>query len=91
MADGGRQIEEAELGMADYLGEALEYLYDDSDATDRAIIEHTTGYGGQQMMQKNEVAAKLGISPSQVTRRSERIGQRLLELEKDLNTVAGSG
>lgn len=84
------QIEEASLGMSDYMGEALEYLYDESDATDRAIIEHTTGYGGKPVLQKNETAALLGISPSQVTRRSERIGQRLLDLERDITTVSGS-
>lgn len=65
----------------DFLGEALEYVYDESDPIDRKIIELTTGYGGSPVLSKKEVAAAVGISPSQVTRRSERIGQKLQEMD----------
>lgn len=71
--------------LADYLGEALTYVYDDSDTVDRKIIEMTTGYGGATMLPKNQVAEKLRISPAQVTRRTERIAQKLQMLEADLN------
>jgi len=70
--------------LPDFMGEALEYIYDGSDPVDRKIIEMTTGYGGSQIMQKNHIAAKLGISPSQVTRRSERIGSKISEMDQDL-------
>lgn len=70
--------------LTDYLGEAMTYVYDDSDTLDRKIIEYTTGYGGVQSMPKNQVAAKLGISPAQVTRRTERIAQKLQGLEENL-------
>ncbi len=70
--------------LSDYMGEALTYVYDDSDTIDRKIIELTTGYGGVQALPKNQVAAKLGISPAQVTRRTERIAQKLQTLEDDL-------
>lgn len=67
---------------ADFMGEALEYVYSDSDSTDRKIIEMTTGYGGSEVMSKKDVAERLGISASQVTRRSDRIGIKLQEMDK---------
>jgi DNA-binding Lrp family transcriptional regulator len=69
------------------MGEALEYVYDESDQLDRKIIEMTTGYGGVTMLQKNQIAIKLGISPSQVTRRSERIGVKLQEMDQDITST----
>ena len=71
----------------DYMGEALEYIYQDADPIDRRIIEMTTGYGGTPVMAKNQAAAILGISPSQVTRRSERIGSRIHDMERDIQTT----
>jgi DNA-directed RNA polymerase specialized sigma subunit len=73
--------------LSDYMGEALEYVYDESDQLDRKIIEMTTGYGGVTMLQKNQIAIKLGISPSQVTRRSERIGVKLQEMDQDITST----
>lgn len=75
---------DAELHSTDFLGEAFEYLRDESDAVDRHIIDHSTGYGGAEKLQKNEIAAKLGISPSQVTRRADRIFRGVRELETQL-------
>ena len=71
----------------DFLGEALEYIYDTADPIDRKIIEHTTGYGGTAVMQKNDIAMKLGVSPSQVTRRSERIGQKISDMEQQISST----
>jgi DNA-directed RNA polymerase specialized sigma subunit len=68
----------------DFLGEALEYVYDGSDRMDRKIIEMTTGYGGSPILQKNQIAQRLGISPSQVTRRTARIGEKLQDLDREL-------
>jgi DNA-directed RNA polymerase specialized sigma subunit len=70
--------------FTDYLGEAMSYVYDDSDADDRKIIELTTGYGGNQPIPKNQIATRLGISPAQVTRRTERIANKLQAMELDL-------
>lgn len=81
-------IEEVEQQHADYLDEAMEYVYDESDTTDRKIIEHLTGYGGVTLLAKNEIATKLGVSPSQVTRRSERIAMRLQDMEHDMRGVS---
>ncbi len=80
-------IQDVEQSLPDYMDEALEYVYDESDATDRQIIEHLTGYGGTQQLPKHLVAARLGVSPSQITRRSERIAQKLQAMEQDLKEV----
>lgn len=69
----------------DFLGEALDYVYDDADRTDRMIIEHTTGYGGRPALPKNEVARLMGISPAQVTRRAQRISDAVQAMEAGLH------
>lgn len=68
----------------DFLGEALDYVYDDSDRTDRMIIEMTTGYGGRRALPKNEVARLMGISSAQVTRRAQRISDAVQEMDSGL-------
>ena len=73
--------------MPDFLGEALEYVYDTSDPIDRKIIERTTGYGGTSIMAKNAIALALRVSPSQITRRTARIGQKLQEMEQQIESV----
>lgn len=80
-------IQDVEQNETDFTGEALEYVYDESDATDRKIIEMLTGYGGGNTVPKHLVAQHLGVSPSQITRRSERIAQKLQEMEYDLKEV----
>jgi hypothetical protein len=72
---------------SDFLGEALEYVYDESDVIDRKIIEHTTGYGGAEMMSKFDLAKKLGVSPAQITRRAERLGHKIQEMERQAQEV----
>ena len=81
------QMYEEGATLPDFLGEALEYVYDGADATDRKIIELTTGYGGSEVLNKKDVAARLGISPSQVTRRSDRIAIRLQEMDQDMEAA----
>jgi len=70
--------------LTDFLGEALEYVYTDADPVDRKIIEMLTGYGGVPMLQKKDIALRLGVSASQVTRRSDAIGRKLQEMDAAL-------
>jgi RNA polymerase sporulation-specific sigma factor len=81
------QMFETEGSLPDYLGEALEYVYDGADHVDRKIIEMTTGYGGKPIMSKKDIAAALGISASQVTRRSDRLGAQLQEMDQTMEGV----
>ncbi len=79
---------DVEQSVADYTDEALEYVYDESELTDRRIIEMLTGYGGTEMLPKHIVAQRLGVSPSMITRRSDRIALKLQEMERDLREVS---
>jgi DNA-directed RNA polymerase specialized sigma subunit len=80
-------IGDVEQNLVDFTDEALEYVFDESDATDRKIIEHLTGYGGTPMLAKHVLAQQMGVSPSQITRRSDRIARKLQEMEQDLKEV----
>lgn len=75
------------FSASDFSEEALEYTHMESDHIDRRIIELTTGFNGGLPINKSVAALKLGISPSQVTRRSEKIAKRLLEMEQNLKEV----
>jgi DNA-directed RNA polymerase specialized sigma subunit len=68
--------------VEDYLPDAVQYVYDDSDRTDKKLLEWTTGYGGSKVLPKNEIAVRLKMSPSMVSRRTERIAGKLLEMER---------
>lgn len=87
VAAASQMYDDGAATMSDYMGEALEYVYDEADQIDKKIIEMTTGFGGTTMLQKNHIAQKLGISPSQVTRRSERIGLKLEEMNRDITST----
>jgi hypothetical protein len=78
------QMHDPAASMSDFMGEALEYVYDESDPIDRKIIEMSTGYGGVQALPKNKIAERLGVSSSQITRRTERIAQKLQAMERDI-------
>lgn len=82
LGDGATQTE------TDYGTEALDYIYTDADKIDRKIIEMKTGYGGRyEPMPPNKIAAMLGLTPSQLTRRSIKLSLRLQEIEKNLKSI----
>ena len=72
---------------ADHSNEALDYLYHDADHLDRRILELKTGYGGVTPMEPKDVAIKLNLTPSQLSRRSARLTFRIQEIEKGLSQV----
>lgn len=68
--------------------ESLEYIYDESDKLDRSIIEMKTGFGGKyDPMQPKDIARKLGITPSQLSRRSARLSYKIQQYESALEQV----
>jgi DNA-directed RNA polymerase specialized sigma subunit len=71
----GGNIEE----RPDYAEDAVDYIYKDSDARDRKIIEHKLGYGGKPEMSSQEIAVMLDIHPAQVSRRAAKILMRVNE------------
>lgn len=74
-------------GEADYSSEALDYVYQSADHLDRKILEMKTGYGGAEVHTPKAVAAKLNLTPSQLSRRSARLSYRIQEIEKGLSSV----
>lgn len=72
----------------DFGAEALDYAYKDADRVDRKIIEMKTGYGGKyDPMAPNVIAKELGLTPSQLTRRSIKLSLRIQEIEKNLQDI----
>ena len=81
----------AAVGLAgsssDYTSEAMDYVYHDLDHTDRKIMEYRSGYGGTRVIPSLEIARKLKLTPSQLTRRSAKIAYKVQEVEEALNSV----
>lgn len=72
----------------DFGAEALDYVYKDADRVDRKIIEMKTGYGGRyESMAPNKISAMLGLTPSQLTRRSIKLSLKIQEIEKNLQDI----
>lgn len=71
----------------DFTGEAMEYIYRDSDHLDRRILEMKTGYGGHGMLSPAQIAQKLRISTAQVSRRAARLTMKINQLEQDMQEI----
>ncbi len=71
----------------DYAPEAADYVHQDSDHIDRKILEHKTGYGGAEVLPPWAVAQKLGITPTQLTRRSQRMAMKIQRIEAQLKSL----
>lgn len=57
---------------------AIMYAYDDlGDPLNRKILEWTTGMNGQQRLSNQDIAARLGITPSAVTQRKKTIQAKI--------------
>jgi DNA-directed RNA polymerase specialized sigma subunit len=72
----------------DFSGEVIDYIYRDADYLDRKILEYKTGYGGSKILSPLEIAAKLKISPSQVSRRASRLTLQIEKLNKALEEIS---
>ena len=68
----------------------VELVYSDLDETDQLILAHTLGLRGREVLQNQQLAKKLGISPGAVSQRKQRI-QRLLDREQQLSPFMGGG
>lgn len=58
---------------ADYTTDALDYVYHDSDYLDQKILEYKMGYNGTDTLDALQIAEKLKVHPSQVSRRSAKL------------------
>jgi DNA-directed RNA polymerase specialized sigma subunit len=72
----------------DLVNEALDYIYQESDKIDRQIIELKTGYGGKfDPIPPKDIAKRLKITPSQLSRRSSRMAFKIQQYEQALQQV----
>lgn len=55
----------------------MDYVYHDSDTTDKKIIEWTTGYNDKDTMSKVAIARKLKMTPAAVSFRINRIIKKM--------------
>jgi DNA-directed RNA polymerase specialized sigma subunit len=73
----------------DFADEALDYVYQESDLTDRKILEHKAGYGGADVLSGKDLATKLGISDAQISRRSAKLGMKIQDYDDILRRQHG--
>lgn len=55
------------------------FVYESLEPTDRVIMEHSLGMFGRTVLSNQEIARKLGVTPSAVSQRKTRIQLRLDE------------
>lgn len=81
--------EQLEHDAPDFLEEATTYVYVDSDHVDRRILELKTGHNmgrAHKPLKAKDIAEKLQISPSQVSRRSLRLSKKINEIKEALES-----
>lgn len=62
------------------LQEAFDFVYHDSDNTDKKILEYTFGYGGSPQITSQEIKRKLKLTETQLRRRKENLARQMKEL-----------
>lgn len=72
---------------ANHMPEALDIAYDEGDYVDRKLLEWRTGYGGATPKSSEEIAAKLKMTPVQLSRASARLSYKLQKLEQELAEI----
>lgn len=65
----------------DYQSVWIEYVHHDLDPVDQKILEWKTGYNGSKVLENQEIARRLGLTPGAVSQRSAKISAKLAEME----------
>lgn len=71
----------------DFEQEALHYVYHDADHTDRRVLDLRTGFAGHPIMEAKDVAVVLGLTPSQLSRRSARLATKVQKIHESLMKI----
>jgi DNA-directed RNA polymerase specialized sigma subunit len=87
--DGGAGMGQAQY-TADWLDDAMRYVYTDATPLDQKIFEAMTGYLGAELKTPAELADQLGVSQSQISRRFARMMSDLQDIETELGETYGS-
>ena len=72
---------------SDYMQDALDYVYAESDRNDKKILEYTVGYGGTTPLDAKQIMQKLKLTPVQLSRRKARLSMRINEVVDGLSAV----
>ena len=84
---GENEVPQAAVHTPNFIQEALDYVYNDSDRTDKLILEYMTGYGGKGVHDSKFTMQKLKLTPVQLTRRKAKLAQRIQEISNDLESL----
>jgi DNA-directed RNA polymerase specialized sigma subunit len=60
----------------------LEFVYNDLNEVDKAIMEYTLGLHGSPRLPTTEIAQRLNVSPAAISQRAQRIQQKLNQREE---------
>lgn len=71
----------------DFSQDAMDYVYHDSDRMDQKLMEYVLGYGGKPVLSNKEILDKLQLTPVQLTRRKQRIAERMKAIIENLEDV----
>lgn len=71
----------------DYLDDAMRYTYLSASPIDQKIFEHMTGYKGAKELTPADIAAKLDISQSQISRRFAKLMSEVQDLESEMEKL----
>ena len=74
----------AQGSETDHSIEAMDYVYNDSDTTDKKLMEYLLGYGGETPLDNKTIMQKLKLTPVQLTRRKARLALRINNIIADL-------
>ena len=77
----------AEASAPDFEKEALDYVYHDSDHTDKKVLEMRTGYAGHPIVEPKDVAVMLNLSPAQLSRRSAKLAYKIQKIHAALSSL----
>lgn len=91
VADSSTESESGEAllqqSSSDFSKDAVDYIYEASDLTDKKLLEHTIGYGGADILDNKALMQKLKLTPVQMSRRKKRLMFRINDTIKDLENL----
>lgn len=61
----------------------LEFVYNDADPADQVILEHSLGLHGKPVLQNQQIARKLRLSPGAISQRKAKL-QKQIQLVEDV-------
>lgn len=77
-------VEDTSKEMPNTVREALSYTHANSDHRERKILEWSTGFGGAPILKPADIAQKLNISQSQVSRITAKLA---VDVESNLKAI----